>query len=143
MATGTTYGTNFTLAASPVSATLLDQAKWGGKLRSLTEIYTAAADYELGSYIYVGKLPKGAVPLFSIISTAGVTGEVTGTIGSATTAALFGTFTTLAAASQQVLVASAPNTPLTEDTDIRIVTAGGTFASGATIHVKLFWAEHN
>lgn len=144
MATGTTYGTNYTIAMTPAPATFLDFAKWGGKVRCSTEVYTSAAQIDLGSFIYVGTLPAGAVPLFSIISTAaGLAGAVTGTIGSATTAALFGTFTSLNAASTQLLVASAPNTPLTETTEIRIVTAGANFATAKTLHVKLFWMEHN
>lgn len=143
MSTGTTYGTNYTIAMTPAPSSFLDGSKWGGKLRSCTEIFTADDDYGAGSYIYVGQVPKGAIPLFAIISTAaGVTGAVTGTIGSAGDADLFGTFTTIAAASTQTLVSTAPNTALTEDTEILIVTADDTFASGTTIHVKLFWAEH-
>lgn len=144
MATGTTYGTNYTLAMSPAPATFLDFAKWGGKVRACTETYTSAAQIDLGSHIYVGQVPKGAVPLFSIISTAaGLGAAVTGTIGSATTAALFGTFTSLNSASTQFLVTTAANTPLTEDTEIRIVTAGANFAASKTLEVKLFWMEHN
>jgi len=144
MATGTTYGTNYTIADTKNPTTFLDSAKWNGKLRALTETYTAAAQIDLGSHIYVGTLPVGAIPRFAIISTAaGATGEVTGTIGSATTAALFGTFTTIAAASTQFLVATAANTPLTAETAIRIVTAGGHIATSSIIDVQLFWSEHN
>lgn len=144
MATGTTYGTNYTLAAAAAPSTFLDSAKWGGKVRGCTEKFVAAAAYDAGSIIYVGQVPKGAVPLFAIISTAaGVTGAVTGTIGSADDADLFGTFTTLATTSQQMLVTTAPNTPLTADTEIRIVTADDTFASAGEIEVSLFWLEHN
>jgi len=144
MATGTTYGTNYTIAMTPAPATFLDSAKWGGKVKSCTETYTAAAQIDLGSYLYVGQVHKGAVPLYAIISTAaGATGEVTGTIGSAGDADLFGTFTTIAGASTQTLVSTAPNTALTSDTDILIVTAGGHIAAASVITVKLFWAEHN
>jgi len=144
MATGTTYGTNYTIAMTPTASSFLDSAKWGGKVRSITEVYTSAVQVDSGSYIYVGQVPKGAIPLFSIISTAaGLAGAVTGTIGSLTTATLFGTFTSLNAASTQTLVASAPNTPLTEDTEILIVTGGANFAAAKTLHVKLFWTEHN
>jgi hypothetical protein len=144
MATGTTYGTNFTIAMAAKPSTYLDLAKWGGKVRCIGDTYTSAAQVDSGSYIYVGKLPKGAIPKYAIISTAaGLAGAVTGTIGSLTTAALFGTFTSLNAASTQLLVSSAANTPLTEDTDILIVTAGANFAASKTLDVQLFFACHN
>jgi hypothetical protein len=92
----------------------------------------------------VGKVPKGAIPRFAIIATAaGLAGAVTGTIGSATTAALFGTFSSLNSASTQFLVSTAANTPLTEDTDILVVTAGANFAASKTFTVQLFWTEHS
>lgn len=144
MATGTTYGTNFTIAMTPAPASFLDSAKWGGKLRCCQESYTSAAQVDSGSYIYVGQVPKGAVPLFAIISTAaGLAGAMTGTIGSLVTPTLFGTFTSLNAASTQLLVTAAANTPLTADTDILIVTGGANFAASKTLEVKLFWMEHN
>lgn len=144
MATGTTYGTNMTIALAATPAAFLDAAKWGGKVRCCEETFTAAAAYDATSIIYVGQLPKGAVPLFAILSTAaGVTGAVTGTIGSAADADLFGTFTSIAAASVQKLVTTAPNVALTVDTDIRIVTADDTFASGGIITVQLFWLAHD
>jgi hypothetical protein len=141
MATGTTYGTNFTIALTAAPATFLDPGKWGGKVRCCQEAYTSAAQVDSGSYIYVGKLPAGAVPLFAIIATAaGLAGAVTGTIGSIATPTLFGTFTSLNAASTQLLNTTAPNTPLTVDTDILIVTGGANFAASKTLTVQLFYS---
>jgi len=129
---------------TPNPTTFLVSSKWGGKVKSLTETYTSAVQIDSGSYVYVGKVPKGAIPRFAIIATAaGLAGAVTGTIGSLTTATLFGTFTSLNAASTQFLVSTAANTPLTEDTDILVLTGGANFAAAKTFTVQLFWTEHN
>ena len=140
MSTGTTYGANFTIADNPTPATVLDSPKWGGKVRCVQDTVTLAAQYDAGSYLYVGKVPIGAIPLFGIINYRTGSSTATLSIGSLTTATLFGSATALATTKTQVTYPTVPNTKLTAITDILCLTADAALLTSDVLDVKLFYA---
>ena len=101
MATGQYKGDVYTLQDTPVVGTLPRAALGGGVVYCTTDRCTAitASGLTLGSTFHVGKLPKGAIVLYSIVypvATAtfdapdATTGATTGTLGITGDTDLFG-----------------------------------------------------
>jgi hypothetical protein len=124
MADSTQYGANYTKAASPQSDEYMQSAQWGAKVRVQVDQATLTSDSDIGSLIYVGKLRKGDIPIRTTIISPNASEAITGTIGWSGDADAMGTFTTLANNAAQILTPAVFNTPLTEDKDIYITTAG-------------------
>ena len=114
----TKYGTNATVLASLTPSTALKAEQAGGIVRSLTEEYTGAR-VASGDIIYLGKMPKGAIPLFGVIR---YNGSDTGIlkIGYAGDTDALGTTTALTTTKTQVLYPAREqiNEPLAAETDI-------------------------
>ena len=127
MATATIYGANHTVAKNVTPSTALAPCKHGGKVRCQRDVATAAVTSDAGSLIYIGTLPKGSIPK-GVTLASNTTNAVTGTIGWSGDADALGTFETLAntltSAGPQHTMPTVYNTPLTEDKDIYITTAG-------------------
>ena len=160
MATGTYEGTVFALqnADPPVLGTLPGAKIAGGQVYCSIDRCTAAtADgLTLGSTFKVGKLPKGAVVLYSVvygIATAtfdapdATTGATTIELGNATDPNLFGyTSTTLAVTVPQILVPSPDGTiyanrlaPLLVDTDVILTSAAVDWTTAEGVVVMIFY----
>ncbi len=139
MAASTQYGANYTKARAAKPSRYLAAAQWGGKVRAQVDVAILSSNSDIGSLVYVGRLKKGQVPIAVIIR--GTTSKaVTGTIGWAGTAAALGTFTTLATALPQTLLPVTPNSPLTQDRDIYITTAGANADANDVITTILLYA---
>lgn len=124
MAASTQYGVNYAKAGSPQADSYMQSAQWGAKVRAQVDVATLTANSDIGSLIYVGKLRKGDIPLRTTIISSNISEAVTGSIGWAGDTDALGTFTTLATNAAQILTPTVYNTPLTEDKDIYITTAG-------------------
>jgi len=114
----TKYGTNATVLASLTPSTALKAEQAGGTVRSLTEEYTGAR-VASGDIIYLGKMPKGAIPLFGVIRYNGSDSGIL-KIGYAGDTDALGTTTALTTTKTQVLYPAREqiNEPLAADTDI-------------------------
>lgn len=145
-----TKATNFTVAdAIDTASDFLANKLWGGKLRVQVD-YDEADSIASGSTIMIGKMPKGATIVAALIVNSAAGNAVTGTIGDAGSAARWGTFTSLAAAGNQLIV-TAPTSETTgsistgmgyqytANTDIYITTAGAAFDADAFIATALFY----
>jgi hypothetical protein len=141
MATLSAYGANYTVASNPTPSTLIDDGLWQGKVRCLTDIVTVATAADAASLFYVGKLPKGASPLYTVFCT-NETSTATGTIGYATSTAALGAITAMNTTKQQVVVPAVTqaNRPLTADQDIYITTATTGTGAGNVFTVAIFYA---
>jgi hypothetical protein len=143
MATGTAYGTNYTIAANVTPLTALEACKFQGKVRVIADTITLSGAHDAGSLLYVGKLPKGSIPLFSQFA-SDTTNAVTGTAGWSGDADALGTLSTLAnsltTAQPVTAVPTVPNTLLTEDKDVYVTTAAAALEDGAVVHSRLYYA---
>ena len=132
----TKYGTNATILAAPTPSTVLDTEKSGGRVKCLTEKYTGTT-INSGDIIYMGKMPKGAIPLYGVLR---YTGSDTGalTVGYTGNTDALGAATALATTKTQVLYPDAAqmNVPLTADRDI-YATFVGTSATHALVSADI------
>lgn len=142
MATFTGYGTNFTIADAPTPDTVLATELWGGRVHAIVDRFTAAKQYDAASLIYVGKMPKGAVPLFGMIQ---FTGSSTATliIGHAGDTNALGAATALTTTPiQQIFPTTAAfMVPLTADRDIYITTATAAIVTAEVIEFCYLYAK--
>jgi len=141
---GTFTSTKRVVEAAPTLATYLEASGWTGKIRMLKDqAFWSGTDLGQNSTMAFGILPKGALPLLTIIEPIASTGvptvttnAITGTIGflvgaseSADLNAL-GTFTTLAAVAAQLITPTPDGTvydgvtPLNEDRQISVLLSG-------------------
>lgn len=143
MATATQYGANYTIADNVTPATQLDSPKWGGKVRCVEDILTASQTCDAGSILYVGKLPKGAIPIAAILA-SDTTNAITGLIGWTGDTNAVGQFSTLAntltTGNPVMAVSDVGNTKLTAEKDVFITTAGAGLESGKKVYSKLLYA---
>lgn len=138
------YGTNYLLANTPAPATYLESEKWGGHVRALVEHFTGSI-VSSGDTIYVGKLPKGALPIVSYVR---YNGSDTGIIslGYSGDADALGQATALTTTKTQTLIPTAAqmNTPLTADRNI-YATYGSSgahaMASADTLDVAILFTK--
>ena len=159
-AAGTFNGTNYALQASPLAETLPNAKYSGGQVFcSVDECYASGTSLGAGSVMKVGKLPAGAVVLYSIVypidtATHGapdaMTNAVTGVLGIAGDTNLFGTVTALNSATPQVVVPNPDGTTYTTnltnglkaDVDVFLTTAGAELTATEGVCVKIFYVLH-
>ncbi|HRT52405.1 MAG TPA: hypothetical protein P5279_18090 [Anaerohalosphaeraceae bacterium] len=140
----TKYGTNATILASLTPSNLLKAEQSGGVVRSMTEEYTGARVVS-GDIIYLGKMPKGAIPLFGVIR---YNGSDTGILKIGYTGDIdaLGTTTALATTKTQVLYPAREqiNKPLTNDTDIYAtmgINSAHALATTDTVDIHYLYAK--
>lgn len=157
MATGTYEGTVFALQDDAVVGTLPHAKLAGGQVYCSIDRATAltATGLTLGSTFKVGKLPKGAVVLYSIvypIATAtydapdATTGATTGSLGVSGDIDLFGDVTALNSATPQVVVPKPDGTtyanrlaPLEADVDVLFTSAAVDHTTAEGFAVMIFY----
>lgn len=158
MATATFTGTIFAKQDSPAIGTYPDAKLAGGNVYcSIDEVYASGSDLDAGSTMKVGKLPKGAVVLYSIVypidtATYGapdaMTNAVTGSLGISGDTDLFGAVTDLnASASPQVVIPKPDGTTYTTrltsalaaDVDVLFTTASQALTATEGICVAIFY----
>jgi hypothetical protein len=144
MTTASYHGVNYTVMDNdPTLVTRLQGNKWGGHIQIVSDSFTATAGDTGGaaSFIYVGKLPKGAIPMFSVISSpAAVTW--TGTLGYSGDPDALGDFAAFGAGSV-MLGPSATQiaTPLTTAKDVYITTATAALVSGDIVTTVIAYTQ--
>jgi hypothetical protein len=153
---GTFTGTNQALKTGEIGS--YPQAKYaaGNVYCSLDECYASGTSLGAGSVMTVGKLPAGAVVLYSIVTpidtaTFGApdatANAVTGTLGIAGDTNLFGAVTTLAATTPQIVVPSPDGTvytttvtnALASDVDVIFTSADAELVATEGIRVAIFY----
>ena len=157
MATGEYEGDNFALQDTPLVGTLIRAAVAGGKVYCSMDRTTAltATGLTLGSTHKVGKLPKNAVVLFSIvwpIATAtfdapdATTGATTGVLGIAGDTDLFGDIGALNSATPQIIIPKPDGTiytntlkPLAADVDVIMTSAAIDWTTAEGFAVMMFY----
>jgi hypothetical protein len=91
--------------------------------------------------VYVGKLPKGAVPLFTVFTAVDATSTATGHLGYASDTNALGTISAVTTTKEQLVYPSAGiGTPLTEAKDIYITTATADTAADAVWNVTIVYS---
>lgn len=157
MGTATFNGTNYAKRATPVMETLVNGKHTSGNVLCMSEeCYATGADLDAGSTMKIGKLPKGAVVLYTLVwpidtATFGapdaMSNAVTGSLGIAGDTDLFGAVTALNNAAVQT-IAPKPDgatytTTLTNDlqadVDVLFTTAGAALTATEGIAVKMFY----
>jgi hypothetical protein len=140
----TRYGTNATKLAALTPSNMLNAEQSGGVVRSMVERYTGTT-VNSGDLLYLGKMPKGAIPLGGFLR---YTGSDTGvlSIGYAGDTDALGTATALATTATQYLVPTTAqmNTPLTADRDIYATFGSGpahVLASTDKIEINYLYAK--
>lgn len=158
MATGTAYGTNYTLKATPKVGTWPNAAACNGELYCLSEECYATGAGVPGSVMRMGKLPVGAVVQFTVLwpidsgevadGGAAMAAAVAGDIGITGDTNLFGSFTDLTSVTPQVIGTVPDGTTYTStldfalraETDVIITTTGAqNLANTEGIAMKMFY----
>lgn len=159
MATATYHGTNYTLQETPVVGTLPRAATTGGIVYCSMDrsIATTSPGLTLASTHHVGKLPKGAVVLYSIIwpiATAtfdkpdATTAATTGTLGIAGDTDLFGDVGALNSITiqGQIIIPKPDGTtyantlaPLAADVDVFFTSADQDWTTAEGFAVMIFY----
>jgi hypothetical protein len=157
MATGAYEGDVFTLQETPMISTLPRAALAGGRVYcSIDRCIPDDTGLDAGTTLHVGKLPKGAIVLYSLIyaiDTAtydaldAMTDTVDGSIGITGDTDLFGDFTDLnAATTPQVVIPKPDGTtytdrlcPLENDVDVYVTTATAVLTATEGIVVAIFY----
>ncbi len=157
MATGTYEGTVYALQNAPVVGTFPRAAVAGGLVYCSIDRVTAltASGLTLASTFHVGKLPKNAVVLYSIvwpIATAtfdapdATAGATTGVLGITGDTDLFGDVTALNSATPQVVIPKPDGTtytntldPLEADVDVFLTTAAVDSTTAEGFAVMIFY----
>ena len=135
------YGTNAAILASITPSTYPEASKNGAKVRAITDKFVAAATILVADKIYLGKLPKGALPLGGSIRYSGAsTGTLT--VGYTGATAALGAATALTTTKTQQLYPSLTqaNTPLIADVDVFATLAGFVLATGDMLMFKYNYA---
>ena len=159
MATASFAGTNYALKAAPKVGTWPNAAACNGEVYCLSEeCFASGSDLDAGSLMYVGKLPVGAVVLFSvvwpIISSAPEAGatvmsnQVIGELGTLTDPDLFGDVTRMDNNALPQVIEPCPDATIYTTTldfalrsETTVIFKTGTSALTATegIAVKIFY----
>lgn len=157
MAVGSYEGTVFALQDDKLIGSIPNAAVAGGLVYCSIDRSTAltATGLTLGSTHKVGKLPKGAVVLYSIvypIATAtfdapdATTGATTGVLGIAGDTDLFGDITTLGSATPQIVIPKPDGTtytntlkPLAAAVDVIMTSAAVDWTTAEGFVVMIFY----
>ena len=157
MATGTYKGDVYTLQDTPAVGTFPRAAVAGGQVYCSIDRSTAitASGLTLASTHHVGKLPKGAVVLYSIvwpIATAtfdapdATTGATTGSLGITGDTDLFGDVGALNSATPQIVIPKPDGTtyantlaPLTSAADVFLTSAAVDWTTAEGFAVMIFY----
>ncbi len=144
MATASYHGANYTVIDNePAVASFIEANEWGGNVKAVTDTFTATAGDTggTGSFIYVGKLPVNAIPLFVTLTTPAAL-TWTGTIGWTGDADALGDFAAIGPATVVTGPAAATaNTPNTTERDIYITTASASIVSGDSISTTVVYIQ--
>lgn len=144
MATASYHGANYTVIDNlPGVGTFVRASEWGGTVKAITDAFTATATDTgtTGSFIYIGTLPKGAVPLNVLISAENAC-TWNGTIGYTDDPDALGDFPALVVGSEITGPSAAVgSTALSAAKDIYITTAGQTIANGDSISTTIFYIQ--
>lgn len=132
---------NGTNMAKIAAGTTVPPGFANGTVRCFAETFTYAAQ-AAGSTLTVGKLPKGAVPLYGALSTDTSTGSATLAVGISGTAAKYkaaGAHTTV---DTPVIFgkSAALNAALTAEETIIVTTAADALPATGTLTVTFFYA---
>ena len=144
MTTTSYHGANYTVIDNlPGVGTFVRASEWGGTVKGITDAFTATAGDTgtTGSFIYIGTLPKGAVPLNVLISAEN---SITwsGTIGYTDDPDALGDFAVLGVSSAMTGPSAAVgSTALSAAQDIYITTATQTIANGDSISTTIFYIQ--
>ena len=158
MATATFNGTNFALQTDPQPETFVHSRTGGAKIYcAADECYATGTDLDAGSTMKVGKLPAGAVVMYSIVypidtATFGapdaMTNAVTGTLGISGDTNLFGAVADLNASALAQVIAPSPDgttyttsldMALKADVDVLFTTASAALTATEGVAVKIFY----
>jgi len=139
MASTTVYGTNYTVADNVTPSTALNPAKWTGDIKHISDVISVNA-VEAASLVYCGKLPIGAIPLYTIFNTNDATTTATGIIGYAGDTNALGAITSMSVTPTQVVSPTVWNTPLTAAQDVYITTAADTTEATRTWNVTIAYS---
>jgi len=150
--------TNYALKNTPLVGTYPYAARCNSEVYCLSEeVYATADAGDLGSLLYVGKLPAGAIVLFSLVwpidsdeiadGAAAMTNAVTGEIGTLTDPDLFGDITALNVAALQKVAPCPDGTTYTttldfalrEETNVIIKTGAAALVDTEGIALKMFY----
>ena len=142
MATFTAYGANYTVAANVTPATALNPATWTGDVKHISDVVTMTTAGDAGTLVYVGKLPKGAVPLYTIFNSDDATSTATGTIGYAGDTDALGNISAITTTLTQVVTPTVYNTALTASKDVYITTATAATSASTEWHVTIFYGMY-
>ena len=156
-AAGAFTGTNYALRATPLVETIPSAKFTGGTVLCMTdECYATGTNLGAGSTMHVGKLPAGAVVLYSIVypidtATYGapdaMTNAVTGVLGISGDTDLFGDVAALNATTIQTIVPKPDGTTYTTnltsalkaDVDVYFTSADAELVATEGICVKMFY----
>lgn len=139
MATLTAYGNNYTVASSPTPSTYLDSSKWKCSVKHISDVVTMTTAADLASIVYVGKLPIGAIPLYTVFNSNDATSTATGIIGYASDTNALGTISAMTTTLTQVIAPTVWNTPLTAAKDVYVTTAAAATSAATEWHVTIFY----
>jgi hypothetical protein len=137
MATLTAYGTNYTIASNVTPSTLLNPAKWTGDIKHISDVVVMTTAADAASLVYVGKLPKGAIPLYTVFNTDDATSTATGIIGYASDTNALGAITAITTTLTQLVEPTVWNTPLTAAKDVYVTTATAATSASTNWHVTI------
>ena len=158
MATASFNGTNYALKVTPLIGTWPNAAACNAPVYCLSEQCVASgSDLDSGSLMFLGKLPVGAIVLFSVVwptTTAtfgtgtGMTNACTGELGISGDADLFGDITDMnATATPQVIEPGPDGTTftstldmaMTAETDVILTIGGAALTAAEGVVVKIFY----
>jgi len=158
MATASFAGTNYALQATPLVGTMPNSAASRGEVYCLSdECYASGAALDSGSTMYVGKLPAGAIVLFSVVwpidtATYGegdaMTNACTGELGISGDADLFGDITDMNATATPQVIEPVPDgttytttldMALTSEQDVILTIGGAALTATEGVAVKIFY----
>ncbi len=153
-AAATFQGTNYALQDAPAISTLPRAAVAGGIVYCSTDtVFASGAVLGAGTKMYCGKLPKGAVVLYSIVTPIASTGiatvssnAVTYVLGYAGDTNALGAITAFNASTVPVYARPVPDgtintamTPLSQARDIYLTTAAAELVAAEGLEVKIYY----
>ena len=159
MATASFNGTNYALKTTPFIGTWPNAAASNAEVYCLSEeCYATGSDLDTGSKMYLGKLPVGAVVLFSVIwpidsgeiadGGAAMANAVTGELGISGDPDLFGDVADMNASALPQVIEPGPDgttftttldMAMTAETDVIFTTGGAALTATEGIAVKIFY----